>query len=161
VTAINASKQVSRYTLADLALRAAVGLERFSLGESFDSQAIAKFADALSNTSRADRLGEPTRYFAAGYHSPYMKLGRHAAGETTSVLAVQELLRAKADSIRAFLRNPQFTDVDELVSFCTDLHHELAQSQLAEIRFAKRPRSQSEAHRGPARLRTKAHSSTS
>lgn len=153
MTAASAEKQVSRYALSDLAIRAAIALERFSLGESLDRDVVAKFAKALSDTSRADRLDDQARYFAVGYHTPYMKLARYGAGGAASVDAAQELLSSKAKSIRAFLEHPTQGEVGDLASFCTDLHHELAQSQLAEIRLAKRHRLRSEINRLPPRLR--------
>lgn len=159
MTAARGSRPVSRYALSDLAIRSAMALERFAFGEPLDHALVAKFATALSDTSSAESMGQ-ARYFAVGYHSPYMKLAG-TRGVSQSVDEVQSLLDEKAKSITSFLAHPNKTAVSELAEFCADLHHELAQSQLAEMRLAKRHRNRSEAKRLPSRLRPKADTSAS
>lgn len=160
MTATQTSRQITRYVLSDLALRSAVALERFALGEPLNCELVADFAEALSGTSHATGQGDQTRYFAVGYHSSYMRLG-FAKGVNQSVDEVQDLLDSKAKSLTAFLANPDVSAVSELAEFCTELHHELAQSQIADIRLAKRPRNRSEVKRLTPRFGTAANTRVS
>ena len=131
---------ISRYALAQLALSSAVDLDRYQNGDALDGELLTRLADALTSTSAPTSQAGPTRFFAMGYHKPYMRLyGR--GHEAQSVNAVRAFLAQKAAGIRSFLEHPSHDLADELASFCTDLHHELSSEQLTEIRLAKRRRS--------------------
>lgn len=132
--------QISRYTLAQLALSSAVDLDRFQNGAPLRGEVLARLADALTRTSSPTSQSGPNRFFAVGYHKPYMRLYGRGARENRSVGKVREFLSEKASNIRSFLENPTPELADELASFCADLHHELSSEQLTEIRLAKRRR---------------------
>jgi hypothetical protein len=138
---------ISRYALAQLALSSAVELDRYQNGGALDEGLLNKLADALTSTSTPNSPSGPNRFFAVGYHKPYMRLYGHGTEQTQSVDAVRAFLAQKAASIRTFLEHPSGDQADELASFCADLHHELSSEQLTEIRLAKRRRT-----RAPERL---------
>lgn len=139
----NEGSAISRYALAQMALSSAVELDRYQSGEKLHGELLARLADALTSTSAPTSQSGPTRFFAVGYHKPYMRLygGGH---EAQSVSAVRALLAERAARIRGFLEHPSHEVADELASFCADLHHELSSEQLTELRLAKRRRTRAQ-----------------
>jgi hypothetical protein len=146
------SAAISRYTLAQLALSSAVELDRYQNGAAFDGEKLEKLADALTSTSSPNSPSGPNRFFAVGYHKPYMRLYGHGGADSQSVIAVRAFLAQKAASLRSFLDHPSIEQADELASFCADLHHELSSEQLTEIRLAKRRRTRAPERLTPASL---------
>lgn len=124
---------ISRYALAQLALSSAVDLDRYQNGDALHGDLLSQLADALTRTSTPTSPSGPNRFFAVGYHKPYMRLYGHGADERQSVNAVRAFLEQKAASIRSFLEHPSNEQADELASFCTDLHHELSSEHLKAL----------------------------
>lgn len=139
----HSQQRVSKYALSDLAIRSALALERFGLGKPLDDSPLTDFVQALSGTAHTDGTDDQTRYFAIGYHRSYMRFAG-ALGADSTVDAAQEILDAKIKSLQLFIDTPNKGVVQELADFCADIHNELAQSQLADIRLAKRPRKRTE-----------------
>lgn len=132
--------RISRFALAKLAIKSAVELERYRAGNPLHGDILAELASALAQTSDPHPGAGPSRFFAVGYHRPYMRLVEDQAMDAKSLGAVREYLTSKASVIRAFLKRPDPDGIDDLASFCADLHHELASEHMMENRIARRRR---------------------
>lgn len=140
MTFAEVGKPISRFALADLAIRSAIELERFRSGGTYDTGVLAALAEALAKTSSPAAPAGPSQFFAVGYHKPYMRLFRAEQGAGRTVKEVQGILSDKARSLTGFLEHPTAELSDQLASFCTELHDELASEQMTEVRLARRRR---------------------
>src|SRR5437868_3114338 len=122
VTFAEVGKPISRFALADLAIRSAIELERFRAGGHFNTEVLAALAEALARTSSPAVPTGPSQFFAVGYHKPYMRLFRAEQGTGRTVKEVQDILSEKARSLGGFLEHPTPELSTQLASFCTELH---------------------------------------
>jgi hypothetical protein len=136
---MKAGSGTSRFALSNLAIRSALDLERFRAGRALSAKTMSELADALTQTSDPDPEAVSARFFEVGYHKPFMRLYKDRnTVDPRSVAEVQEYLHEMALEIREFLRHPEKERINELASFCTDLHHELASGLMSETVIGRR-----------------------
>ncbi|WP_265528314.1 hypothetical protein [Sphingomicrobium marinum] len=140
---------VSRHLLAELAIRSAISLERYNLDRAYDDDVLIELADVLTDTAGVSEGVPAGKYFAIGYHSPYMRLGKEKLG-VSSVGEVQQRFVQMTADLKAFLANRDKELAMKLASFCADLHEELAQAQLSELRLARKRRARAGSKRSTA-----------
>jgi hypothetical protein len=139
VTSDREETAISRFALSNLAIKAAIELERLRKGKPLRRQILIDLARALSHTANPDPDNTSHRFFEVGYQKPFMRLYRdRTTADPRSIADVQEYLQKMAVEIQSFLASPDVEKIDELASFCADLHHELASGLMSETRIEQR-----------------------
>lgn len=126
------NRALSTFALADLALQAAIELDRMGAGLDHDPAVLVDLADALRRTSHPPADAPPFRFVEPGYYLPFERLYRTIESRNPAVLEnIQAYLQRTSDA----LSQADSADQAELTSFCVALHQALIQDSTAEDGF--------------------------
>lgn len=122
----------STFALADLALQAAIELDRKRAGLAHTPEVMAELAEALRLTSEPPASSTPFRFVEPGYYIPFERLYRaQDATHSGAVKDIQDYIQRTSDA----LSRADQADQVELIDFCIALHQALIQNNTAEDVF--------------------------
>jgi hypothetical protein len=118
--------------LTDLALQAAIELDRMRAGLSHNADVLAQLADALRVTSEPPAHEPPFRFVEPGYYLPFERLYRTQESRQPGALKdIQDYIQRTSDA----LSHADHADQVKLTNFCVALHQALIQDSTAEDGF--------------------------
>jgi hypothetical protein len=119
----------STFALADLALQAAIELDRMRAGLAHNPAVLAQLADALRLTSEPPANAPPFRFVEPGYYLPFERLYRTQESRQPGALKdIQDYIQRTSDT----LSHADHSHQVELTNFCVALHQALIQDNTAE-----------------------------
>lgn len=122
----------STFALTDLALQAAIELDRMRAGLAHSPAVLAQLAEALRLTSEPPANAPPFRFVEPGYYLPFERLYRTQESRRPGALKdIQAYIQRISDA----LSHADHADQVELISFCVALHQALIQDSTAEDGF--------------------------
>lgn len=129
---IATGRTTSKFALAQLALRAAVELERARGGSQLRSEPLKALSVALLQASDPHDDGAPFRFVEPGFYQPLQRLYHvQESVRASDVEHIQALIRRISDSL-ARAADGRATDTEALIRFCVALHQELIEEMTAE-----------------------------
>lgn len=130
--ATKASSAPSTFALTDLALQAAIELDRMRAGLPHNGAVLAQLADALRLTSEPPAHSPPFRFVEPGYYLPFERLYQTQESRQPGALKdIQDYIQRISDA----LSHADHADQAKLTSFCVALHQALIQDSTAEDGF--------------------------
>lgn len=122
----------SKFRLTQLALRAALELERHRTGGAADLKSLQALSEALLQTSGAEDNSAPFRFVEPGFYQPLQRLYYDQESVRASdVELIQKLLRRTSNDL-AQAAQGRPADTEALIRFCVALHQELIEELMAE-----------------------------
>jgi len=122
----------SKFRLTQLALRAALDLERHRTGGAADLKSLQALSEALLQTSGAEDSSAPFRFVEPGFYQPLQRLYYDQESVRASdVELIQKLLRRTSNDL-AQAAQGRPADTEALIRFCVALHQELIEELTAE-----------------------------
>jgi len=123
---------ISRFRLTQLALRAAVELDRVRSGADPRRETLQALSEALLQTTAADEGSGPFRFIDPGFYQPLQRLyyGQESV-RASDVEHIQALIRRVSEDL-ARAADGSRADTEALVRFCVALHQELIEELTAE-----------------------------
>lgn len=122
----------STFALTDLALQAAIELDRMRIGLPHNPEVLAQLAAALRVTSEPPSSAPPFRFVEPGYYLPFERLYRTQESRQPGALKdIQDYIQRTSDA----LSQADHADQAELTNFCVALHQALIQDSTAEDGF--------------------------
>ncbi|MFS0739004.1 hypothetical protein ABC365_00095 [Brevundimonas sp. 3P9-tot-E] len=126
---------LSVLTLSDLAIRAAVELDRRTAGQPSDVCIFDELARALRRTSEPVSNAAAFHFIEPGYFSPFEWLYRHQESrQSGKVEDIQAFIKKTSEALEHVERGDQ-AGASELQNFCLALHQALIQELTAEGGF--------------------------
>lgn len=120
------------FALTDLALQAAIELDRKRTGLAFNPDVLAQLAEALRRTSEPPAQAPPFRFVEPGYYLPFERLYRTQESRQPGALKdIQDYIQRISDA----LSHVDHADQAQLTNFCVALHQALIQDSTAEDGF--------------------------
>ena len=128
----------SKFRLTQLALHAAVELERARAGETVRREPLEALSTALLRTSGINESSAPFRFVEPGFYQPLQRLyhDQEPVG-VADVEHIQALIRRTSEALTAAATGSQ-ADTEALVRFCVALHQELIEGLTVEDAFIGR-----------------------
>ena len=124
-------QSTTRFRLTQLALRAAVELDRARSGAEAHGEPLQALAQALLQTTRGDE-GGPFHFIDPGFYQPLQRLYfDQESVRASDVEHIQGLIRRVSDGL-ARAAGGSRDDTEALVRFCVALHQELIEDLTAE-----------------------------
>lgn len=125
----------SVFLLSDLAIRAAVELERRTLGETLDGQVFDELAGALRRTSQPVSATTPFHFAEPGYYSPFERLFcARESRQSGGIEDIRAFIQRTSDAL-AQVKGSSLDGAADLQGFCLALHKALIQEMAAEGGF--------------------------
>ena len=122
----------STFALTDLALHAAIELDRMRAGLPHNADILAQLAAALRLTSEPPASAPPFRFVEPGYYLPFERLYRtQESGQPGALKDIQDYIQRTSDA----LSHADDADQAKLTNFCVALHQALIQDSTAEDGF--------------------------
>lgn len=122
----------SAFALTDLALHAAIELDRMRAGLAHNPDVLTRLADALRRTSTPPANAPPFRFVEPGYYLPFERLYRTQESRQPGELKdIQDYIQRTSDA----LSHADREDQAKLTNFCVALHQALIQDSTAEDGF--------------------------
>lgn len=122
----------SKFRLTQLALRAAVELERARAGGMARREPLEALSTALLQTSGVDEGSAPFRFVEPGFYQPLQRLYHDQQSvHATDVEHIQDLVRRTSEDLAAAAGGSQ-VNTEALIRFCLALHQELIEELTAE-----------------------------
>ena len=122
----------STFALTDLALQAAIELDRMRAGLAHDGTVLTQLAAALRLTSEPPAHSPPFRFVEPGYYLPFERLYRTQESRQPGALKdIQDYIQRTSDA----LSHADPADQVKLTNFCVALHQALIQDSTAEDGF--------------------------
>ncbi|HEY0027388.1 MAG TPA: hypothetical protein VGC35_05920 [Allosphingosinicella sp.] len=120
---------VSKFAIANLALRSAIQMEHMRRRERFDLRPIHDLACALDGTTIEDRSGgERVACMRAGFLEPFDRVYRSSSSAVTDGAGeLENFVDRAADRLRAVDGVLPEGDLEEIVELCMRLHEEFIQ----------------------------------
>lgn len=129
---ISMGQATSKFRLTQLALRAAVELERVRAGGQPHREPLDALSQALLHTSGSDEGATPFRFVEPGFYQPLQRLYYdHESVPASDVEHIQALIRRISEAL-ARVADGSLVGTDALIRFCVALHQELIEEQTAE-----------------------------
>jgi len=127
-----ATRTMSKFSLAQLALRAAVELERAQGGGAPEAEPLLEFSAALLHASLADEDDAPFRFVEPGFYQPLQRLYHvQESVRASDIEHIQQLIRRVSEGL-ARAADGHAADTEALIRFCVALHQELIEEMTAE-----------------------------
>lgn len=125
-------QSTTRFRLTQLALRAAVELDRARSGAEAHGEPLQALAQALLQTTRGDEGGGPFRFIDPGFYQPLQRLYcDQESVRASDIEHIQGLIRRVSDDLARAAEGSR-ADTEALVRFCVALHQELIEDLTAE-----------------------------
>lgn len=122
----------SKFRLTQMALRAAVELERQRTGGQANRQSLEALSNALLQTSGAEDSTEPFRFVEPGFYQPLQRLYYDQESvPAADVEHIQMLIRRTSEDL-AQAAQGRLDSTEALIRFCVALHQELIEELTTE-----------------------------
>jgi hypothetical protein len=129
---ISMGSNTSKFRLTQLALRAAVELERIRAGDQGRHEPLLALSQALLQTSGSDESSAPFRFVEPGFYQPLQRLyHEHESVRAADVEHIQALIRRVSEAL-AQAAQSGVGNIEALIRFCVALHQELIEELTAE-----------------------------
>ncbi len=128
---------VSKFGFCDLALEAALQLERARSGVDWDVAPLRNLADVLSRTSHPAGHAVPAAFIESSYYQPFQRLlSSENVEEAESVDAIRAYFSGAVERLRGVEPGAAADErLSDLVKFCVGLHRELIRELKSEDGF--------------------------
>jgi len=123
----------SKFRLTQMALRAAVELERRRGGAEPQPEPLKALSQALLQMSGSDEGGAPFRFVEPGFYQPLQRLYyKQESVRAADVEHIQALVRRVSETLSQAADDGRRDDTEALIRFCVALHQELIEELTAE-----------------------------